>query len=430
MALEIVQILASGTFGHVVVVRDTATDRLLAAKVLKQEHLDNRKLVRRVNDEAALLDRLDHPNIVRSFGVREVGGRPVLLLEWVRGAPLDALLVRADGGLPLADACEIARTCARALDAAWSAVDPRSGRYLQVIHRDFKPSNVLLAWDGVVKVLDFGIAKSDFPGRESETVTVVLGAHGYLAPERLDGAEDSPAGDVYAVGASLYELLTGRRLQLSLTRALHDDRLGRDLVRMAPEGASVRVLSELADLIRSMCAYSPADRPKHGAVIDALSRVLVHSPSPPDLRRLARRHVWPLLEELSFASPLRHPALPQLQFLEAEDGSPSPPAPRRVDQEVRAWFERPDWFRRRAELRELLGSDPSWSAAPLLEQLERALGGSFRLRLWASDEERARAIFLLELLRARPTPVVVERLRALARHPDPEVAELARATLR
>ena len=83
MALEIVQILASGTFGHVAVVRDTQDGRLMAAKVLKREHLENPKIVRRMMDEAALLRRLDHPNIVRVEEVRELEGRPVMLLEWV-----------------------------------------------------------------------------------------------------------------------------------------------------------------------------------------------------------------------------------------------------------------------------------------------------------------------------------------------------------
>src|SRR5919205_112945 len=98
MALEIVQILAAGTFGHVAVVRDTQSDALMAAKVLKAEHLENVKLVRRLRDESVLLSRLSHPNIVGQHGIREVGGRPVLLLEWVRGAPLDSLLVSLPEG--------------------------------------------------------------------------------------------------------------------------------------------------------------------------------------------------------------------------------------------------------------------------------------------------------------------------------------------
>jgi serine/threonine protein kinase len=427
MSLEIVQILAAGTFGHVVIVRDTTNDRLLAAKVLKAHHLDNSKLVRRVNDEAALLARLDHPNIVRSYGVRWIDDRPVVLLEWVRGASLDSLLTRFPGGLPLADACAIIETCARTLEAAWDAPDPRTGSPLRVIHRDFKPSNVVLAWDGVVKVLDFGIAKSAFPERESETITVVLGAHGYISPERLDGAHDSPAGDVYALGASLYELVSGRRMLLSLTRSLHDERLSRDLMRAAPEGAGVRALSELTGAIGAMCAYDPDARPTYPEVVEGLRRLQGIASLVPDLPRLARHSVWPVLEDLCFASPVGHPSWPELAFLEQADDPPSTVAPRRIDQEVRAVLERDDWFDRRAELRGLLGSDPSWSAAPLLELLDRLTGSGPRLRRpRSSPEERDQLVFLLELLRARPVPEVRERARSLARHGDPEVSELAR----
>ncbi|MEQ1506487.1 MAG: serine/threonine-protein kinase, partial [Myxococcota bacterium] len=327
MALEIVQILAAGTFGHVAVVIDTATGALYAAKVLKQEHLENVKLVRRVRDEAVLLSRLDHPNIVRSGGIREIAGRPVVLLEWVRGAPLDALLVRHPDGLPVAEACEIVRISAAALAAAYDSLDPVSRVPMRVIHRDFKPSNVLLSVDGVVKVLDFGIAKGTFAGKLSETITIVLGAHGYLAPERLDGADDAPAGDVYAIGCSLFELLTTRRMKLSLHPQDHVERMQRELMRMRPAATNPRTLHDLTALITAMCAYDPAARPTHGEVIDALSRILVTAGLTPDLPRLARKHVIPHLEHQSLENPRTHPAYPDLAFLQTPTGETPPTAP-------------------------------------------------------------------------------------------------------
>jgi serine/threonine protein kinase len=427
MALEIVQILAAGTFGHVAVVRDTATDALMAAKVLKSEHLENLKLVRRMRDESVLLSRLSHPNIVGQHGIRDVQGRPVLLLEWVRGAPLDALLVRNPEGLPVAEACELIRRSLHALRAAWESVDPVSRRPMRVIHRDFKPSNVLLDQHGEVKVVDFGIAKGEFHGKESETITAVLGAHGYLAPERLDGAEDSPKGDLFAAGCSLYELLTARRMKLSLYAPAHEERLGKELMRMHPPQTSPRTVSELSELIAALCAYDPARRPGYDDAVDALERLMLSAGMAPDLPRLARKQVLPVLELRSFESPKKHPAYPELRFLEDPTGAtPAGAPPRRSDLGAREFLAADDWHKRSSELKRMLAADPSWTAAPVLEALERSIGGRFWWR-WRSDvDSRDQLLVLLELLRARPSAEVIERVRPLLRHWDPEVCELAR----
>jgi serine/threonine protein kinase len=428
MALEIVQILAAGTFGTVAVVRNTASGRLHAAKVLKAEHLGNDKLIRRIRDEAQLLMRLDHPNIVRVDEIREFGGRPILLLEWVRGAPLDALLHRMPEGLPPADALELIRLTTAALGSAWSSADPLTGLPMRVIHRDFKPSNVLLSVDGVVKVLDFGIAKSTFEGRESETITVVLGAHGYLAPERLDGAEDSVAGDIYALGCSLFELLTGRRMKLSLHREIHGERMEKELMRMRPAGTNARTLSGLTELIAAMCAYDPSHRPDHAAVIDSLIRLMMFSGWVPDLPRLALKHVTPILDGQSFSSVLTHPAYKDLQFLEAPTGeTPVMAAPREIDETIRAFLAREGWHHHLESLRRLLASDPSWTAAPFLELLDGLSSGRF-FRRWKTDEDsRDQMVAVLEVLKARSGPSVTARVKALTRHSDPEVSTLARA---
>jgi serine/threonine protein kinase len=427
MALEIVQILAAGTFGHVAVVRDTATDLLMAAKVLKAEHLENLKLVRRLRDEAVLLSRLAHPNIVEVFGIREVADRPILLLEWVRGAPLDALMVRMPDGLPAAEALELIRICTGALRAAYESVDPVSGLPMRVIHRDFKPSNVLLDQGGRVKVLDFGIAKGDFVGKESETITVVLGAHGYLAPERLDGAEDSPKGDVYALGCSLYELLTARRMKLSLHPLAHNERLQKELMRMQPPGISPRTVSDLAELITTCCAYDPERRPNHGELLEGLTRIQLSAGLGPDLERLARKQVIPVLEGLSFESVHKHPAYKDLRFLEARTGdTPAGAPPRRIDGEIRAFLSPADWHKRAGELRRMLAADPSWTAEPFLEHLDRVAGGRFWRRWRADADSRDQIAVVLELLRARPGPGVAERVRPLMKHWDAEVCALAR----
>ncbi|MEZ4239833.1 MAG: serine/threonine-protein kinase [Myxococcota bacterium] len=427
MALEIVEILAAGTFGHVAVVRDSSSAVLHAAKVLRKEHLENAKLLHRMRDEAAMLERIDHPNVVRALGVREIEGRPVVLLEWVRGAPIDALLARLPDGLPPPEAVEIVRISTVALLAAYQAADPLSGRAMQVIHRDFKPSNVLLSIDGVVKVLDFGIAQGHFAGKQSETITMVLGAHGYLAPERLDGAPDAPSGDVYALGCSLFELLSGRRMKLSLNPEAHDDLMGRELIRLQPTDTNPRTLNELTELVAAMCAYDPARRPDHTEVVGALTRVLLGAGWQPNLARLARKHVVPYLEEQSFASPAEHPAYPELAFLEAPTGeTPIHAPPRESDEALRAFLAGEDWHHHREHLRRILASDPSWTAAPFVEAIDRLVGGRFWRRFRDDDEAREQLLIALELLQARPGAEVTSRAKLLRGHPDPDVAILAR----
>lgn len=432
MALQIVQILASGTFGHVAVVRDPSTSRLFAAKVLRGEHLQNEKIVARMLDEAELLDRLSHPNIVRLEELRDVAGRPVLLLEWVRGVGLDGLVTRMPQGLPVAEAGEIVLRASAALDAAWRSPDPRTGRPMHVIHRDIKPSNILLSVDGQVKVLDFGIAQGQFEGRQSETVSVVLGAHGYLAPERLDGAYDTPKGDVYALGCVFYELLTGQRLRLSLHPKAHDERLQRGLMHVRPAGVSPRVASELAEIVGGMCHYESDERLDPLDVVERLTALLRAARLEPNLEWLAGKHVLPMLESRTLEPPTRHPAWSDLAFLEEKTGTTPAGAPMRAsDAQLAKFLQGPAWHERVGELKRRMAGDPSFTAEPLLEALARLESKSFWKRLVGPDEEeREQIAAILDLLRARlDDPKVLARVRPYARHRDAELSLLARQIL-
>lgn len=427
MGLQIVQIVASGTFGHVCVVRDTVSDRLFAAKVLRAHHVHNPKILRRIQDEALLLARLDHPHIVGIHDIREIDGQPVLLLEWVRGAPLDVVVASApDHRLAPPDVLEIVRITVEALHAAYTSLDPESDRPLKVIHRDLKPSNLLMAVDGTIKVVDFGIAKGDFEGKRSETVSVVLGADGYVAPERFDGAEDSPAGDIFALGCVCYELLANDRIGVSLYRKGYEESVQRHLMRLRPPGFDLRATRALVDLIEAMTAYDPAMRPDHQTVGATVTELLRGIPWPPDLARLARKTVLPWLAEQAEQRVDVHPAYEHLRFLEAD---PAPDAPESAgDRRLRAFLSQPHWQSRSETLQEILVEDPGWTAGPWAEALEVLRDRSLLAWIRGPSHEgadRDRVVLALQMMLRRPNAALEPQLRWLRRHQDPEIRDLA-----
>jgi hypothetical protein len=148
------------------------------------------------------------------------------------------------------------------------------GRPLRVIHRDIKPSNVLLSIHGEVKVVDFGIAKGEFEGREAETQSVVMGSRPYMAPERLDGISDSPSVDVYSAGMSLFELLTGRTMSLSINPVTHDQAMNRQLAYLQVPGMPAAALEDLRTCVRKMCSYDRDLRPSAADVSRDLEQCL------------------------------------------------------------------------------------------------------------------------------------------------------------
>ena len=273
---EILEVLGDGAFGAVFVARrtDDPLRRLVAIKVLKKEYVSNPKVLHRTRDEARLLSKLHHPNIVRVEQLTEVSGRPVLVMELVQGVSLKRLIQREPDGIPVSVALECMRQTCLALHAAYNHAIGDDGRPMRVIHRDIKPSNMLLSIHGALKVVDFGIATGQFQDREAQTESVVMGSRPYMAPERLDGAHDTPAVDIYSAGMSLLELLIGRTMNLSINPTHHDRTLGQCLVELAPDGLSSAGREELRSLIRRMCAYDALQRPTAQEAVSDIQRIL------------------------------------------------------------------------------------------------------------------------------------------------------------
>jgi serine/threonine protein kinase len=197
---EVLAFLGEGGMGRVYKARQVRADRLVALKTIKAAGLtDDEGLRARFQTEARLAATLQHANIVQIFEVSEHDGQPFFSLELCAGGLNEKL---ADTPLPPGEAARLLEVLARAMQAAHEH---------GVIHRDLKPANVLLTADGTPKITDFGLAKQ--VGAVGPSLSgQVLGSPCYMAPEQARGnlKEVGPAADVYALGAILYERLTGR----------------------------------------------------------------------------------------------------------------------------------------------------------------------------------------------------------------------------
>ena len=162
--------------------------------------------------EAALTVRLEHPNIVRVYDFGEVDGQAYLAMEYLPGEDLERILRRyssAGTRMPLRIAAEIARSMAAGLGHAHGLSDDQ-GQSLHLVHRDVTPSNVMVTYQGLTKLVDFGIAKAR--GNSLKTSAgAIKGKLAYLAPEAFTRSAVDARGDVYSAGCVLWEMMVGTR---------------------------------------------------------------------------------------------------------------------------------------------------------------------------------------------------------------------------
>ena len=186
--------------GVVYKARQHRLNRLVAVKMIRAGSLAKPEDLARFRLEAETVANLRHANIIQIFDVGEVGGLPFVTFELLEGGSLDGLV--AGRPQPEASAAQLTATLARAIHVAHHA---------GIIHRDLKPSNVLFSVEGTPKITDFGLAKRLAEDGHTETGQV-MGSPSYIPPEQAEGRakEAGPATDVYALGAILYEMLTGQ----------------------------------------------------------------------------------------------------------------------------------------------------------------------------------------------------------------------------
>jgi eukaryotic-like serine/threonine-protein kinase len=211
---RIVDRLGAGGMGEVFLAVDTRLGRKVALKSLSDPSLGAPQARARLLREARAAAQISHPNIAAIYDILDAGEHPCIVMEYAQGEPLSTFVAR--GPMPCRDVAAIARQMIDAVGHAHAA---------GVIHRDLKPANVVVAPGPVVKVLDFGLARGHEIDASSAAdidpeitrdftdscVGTIAGTPAYMAPEQLIGRPASALSDIYSLGATLYELLTGRR---------------------------------------------------------------------------------------------------------------------------------------------------------------------------------------------------------------------------
>ncbi|HUG12128.1 MAG TPA: protein kinase, partial [Opitutaceae bacterium] len=299
---EIVGLLGAGGMGEVYRARDTKLNRQVAIKVLPDAYASDPDRVTRFHREAQAVAALNHPNIAAIYDLAEHGSTKFLVLELIEG---ETLADRLRGGpVPPEEALVIIKQVLEALEVAHEK---------GICHRDLKPANLKVTADGVVKVLDFGLAKfMQAPGSQplltnSPTLSVagtypgvILGTAGYMSPEQAKGYEADHRSDLFSVGCILYELLSGRQAfegetaSEILAGVLKSDV---DFSKLPP-----RLNPRLIDLLKRCLEKNPKKRWHAAADVRVEAEALTGRAIAEDTPAKSAARAWPLWKRVVFAS--------------------------------------------------------------------------------------------------------------------------------
>lgn len=340
--------IATGGFGKVYLAEMISSENFstaVAVKLLHGRWLSNDEIVMRARDEARLLGKLRHKNIVRVEDLTSIHGQCAIVMEYLDGVDTRTLcqwLRDHNRPFPREAAFELGAGVAAALHAAFASRPLQGGEPLRVIHRDIKPSNVMVTAEGEVKVLDFGTARATFAEREASTQALAFGSTAYMSPERHLGDEDTAAADVFSLGVMLWEVLALEGFgRIQVRRERFEEVLDERVASLDFSGLGEGCAAEARSILRSLLAWDPAERPSAETARDQLER-LAETARDGSLKRLAREVVRTIqsttpppadphdpitgstvTEDLRFSSPT------EARLLEARafDGAPPDDAP-------------------------------------------------------------------------------------------------------
>jgi eukaryotic-like serine/threonine-protein kinase len=270
--LTLLNQIGKGGMGSVFLCHYGALTEAVAVKFLPEDKAADPGLLQRFLREARAAASLNHPNIIRTHDFNTIGKVHFLVMEYVDGTDLEKV-IRTQGALPPAQAADYIRQAARGLKHAHEK---------GLVHRDIKPANLLVDKQGVVKILDFGLARSFIDGTDRLTEQhdpgVLIGTADFMAPEQILGAPVDGRTDIYALGVTFYTLLTGRPPFAGTTTqkfTAHQYFAPPPLSKVRPS-----VPPEIRAVVDRMIAKRPADRYQTAQeVIDALAACREREPS-------------------------------------------------------------------------------------------------------------------------------------------------------
>jgi eukaryotic-like serine/threonine-protein kinase len=269
---RILQKIAQGGMSSVYKGLHTGLEQDVAIKVLSPESFEDPCLRDRFISEAKIQARLSHPNVIKTLNYIEQDGTIFMVMEYINGESLDVLLKKI-GTLPGERAVTIFMSVLEAIEFMHSK---------GIIHRDIKPANIMLSYDGYVKVMDFGIAK--VMGENGKTKAGIrVGTLWYMSPEQIRGEEATALTDIYSLGVTLYQMLTGR---VPFTGELEFDIMRGHLEQAPDQPCKINkdIKRELSEVILKAIAKKPIERYQSIREFSEALRSVMRSPGPDETR--------------------------------------------------------------------------------------------------------------------------------------------------